>query len=142
MYVVRSCAMVLLLASCSVRNQSNVELPTTDVVALRPSWAVVVAGYVRLRETADTTAVIAGHLRAGDVARVVSIGLTPYVDGSERVRWIELSADGLDGWVLESDLVLFNNETQARNAASAMEQSATEQRVPGGDTSTVTGGGQ
>jgi hypothetical protein len=108
---------MLLVASCSPDAEDTVVLPTTGVAAIRPSWAVVETTYTRLREDADSDSPIAGHLRAGDVAEVRRISLSPYAENGRQIRWIEVSAEGHRGWVLESDLQMFDSEARARNAA-------------------------
>jgi hypothetical protein len=95
-----------------------VELPTTNVIALRPTWAVVMASYVRLHAEADSASAITGHLRRGDVASVDRVSLAGFAVPERRVRWVQLSSDGRSGWAAEDDLELFTSETQATNAAA------------------------
>ena len=111
---------MILVVSCAQDGESAVVLPTTGVSDIRPSWAVVVSTYVRLRNEADSESPITGHLRAGDVAEVETISLSPYSANGHQIRWIELSAEGHTGWVLESDLQLFRSERRARNAAATL----------------------
>lgn len=95
-------------------------LPPTPVVALRPTWAVIVEPYLRLRSEPQTDAPIAGHLRRGDVARIAAIGTAvAQVDG-ERHLWYRLETEGASGWTLDGALESFASEHRARNAARRM----------------------
>ena len=135
---------VLGVVSCAQDGESAVVLPTTGVSDIRPSWAVVVSTYVRLRDEADSESPITGHLRAGDVAEVVSISLSPYSANGHQLRWIELAAEGHTGWVLENDLQLFSSERRARNAAVTVQGSevSDDQVSVGGSDETGGAGGR
>jgi len=110
--------LALALGSCSEgRARVPVVLPATPVISLRPTWAVVAEPYLRLRAEPDSTASIAGHLRQGDVARIVAISPVVARVNGERRYWYQLAGNDVTGWALETALEAYGTEQRARNAS-------------------------
>lgn len=114
---------LVLLAGCSGgRDEQRVRLPPTPVVSLRPTWAVVTVPYLRLRESASAEAGIAGHLRRGEVARILAVStVAEQIDG-ERHLWFQLEAHSASGWALDMALESYGSEERARNAAQRLHE--------------------
>lgn len=112
--------MLLTLGACSSGDAyEEVSLPTTPVVALRPTWALIRVPYLRLYEQRDANSSIVGHLRMGDIAEVVAIGTRVLrVDGRPQ-RWYLLNSGQAQGWTTGGPLELFTSQERARNAASS-----------------------
>ena len=108
------------LGGCGVKAAPRVQLPATPVISVRPRWAVAITAYTRVRAQPTEDSAIRGHLRAGDVAEIVSIGATPALVDGRREYWHELSSDGLHGWVPGSDLRFYESRSRALNAARAL----------------------
>ena len=110
--------LVLLVTACADRDPfSEVRLPETPVATLRPTWALVRSPYLRLFESADQSSPITGHLRAGDVVRVLSIGTVEVATQNGRARWYQLELDAVRGWSLGGAVELYSSQERARNAA-------------------------
>ncbi len=101
---------VAFLGACSDRTPS-LTLPETPVLSGRGSYALVEAEYTRLFDRPDRDAVILSHGRRGDVLRVVG--------RTANLRWVEVDAPDMRGWIVMEDLVLFSSREQALNARHA-----------------------
>ncbi len=109
---------LVVAASCDASSEDEqIVLPETPVIALRPAWALVLEPYVRLYENPATDSTIAGHLRAGEIARVDSIGTQPIRIGARRYRWYRLSTDESGGWTVGGSIETFTSRDRAANAA-------------------------
>jgi hypothetical protein len=111
-------ATFLVAAGCDgSREEEPIVLPETPVIALRPTWALVVEPYVRLYEEPVTDSAIAGHLRAGEIARVDAIGTQPIRLGGAQYRWYRLSTDESAGWTVGRSIETYTSRDRAWNAA-------------------------
>ncbi len=111
-------SLVALFPSCSPSDPyADIHLPSTPVITLRPTWALVDAPYVRLYEESDPTSPIAGHLRRGDVVRIAAISTDIIRVAGEEVRWFLLEHNAFRGWTTGTVLELFTSEERARSAA-------------------------
>ncbi len=121
------------LSACGARVQSEVSLPPTPVITVRPNWAVAITSYARIRDEPSQDARIVGHLRVGEVAAIVAIGTNPAVTGGERYTWYEVMSSDLRGWAIGSDLMLYQSESRARNAAERFLHTSNQTTWPGGE---------
>jgi len=109
------------LASCSGgSSRVAVNLPSTPLIVLRPTWAVVREPYLRLRTDSQRDAPISGHLRRNEVAEIRAISpIVERVDGEIRY-WYFLEGVEVSGWALDDALEAYGSEHRARNAAERL----------------------
>ncbi len=113
-------ALLLILAfsatGCDRRPRvESIELPETPIVAVRDRWGVVTGSYVRVREEPRPEAAIKDYVRRGivvEVAEVMESG-----SGSGETDWFRITGADVDGWILESDLALYESRARAENAS-------------------------
>jgi hypothetical protein len=109
-------ALCLALISCSrERRIERVEFPTTPVLSVRSTWAVVVSPLLRVREQPDSRSTVLQHIRQGVVVEV--IGKSDREDEIEGQQdyWYRINYEGLKGWVFGPYLTL----SDSRDAAEA-----------------------
>ncbi|MFP4377848.1 MAG: hypothetical protein ACLFP4_12465 [Spirochaetales bacterium] len=117
LFIVIGALSAVTLGCDAAPEDEQIVLPETPVIALRPSWALVVEPYVRLFEEPATDAPIAGHLRSGEVARIDSIGTQPVRIGGVLYRWYQLSTEESGGWMVGRSIETFTSRDRAANAA-------------------------
>lgn len=109
-------------ASCSREARiGQVVLPTTPVLTVRSTWAVVVSPLLRVREQADTRSTVLQHIRQGVVVEV--IGKSDREDEIEGQLdyWYRINYDGLKGWVFGPYLILCDSRTAAEVEAARLQ---------------------
>ena len=101
---------------------ASIDLPSTPVLSVQSSWAVITSSHLRLRELPSLSARPLTTLWRGNVLEVVSKqNRKESVDGLSDF-WYQISYDGLGGWVFGGYLELFDSAERARDAARALDQ--------------------
>lgn len=95
----------------------KIELPTTSVLSIRSSWAVVTSTHLRLRESATVESTAVTTLWKGSVLEVLS-----KTDEAEEVEgetgyWYQVNFGGLTGWVFGAYLDIFSSKEKAETAS-------------------------
>ena len=109
-------------ASCGREGRvERVEFPTTPVLSVRSTWAVVVSPLLRVREQPDSRSTVLQHIRQGVVVEV--IGKSDREDEIEGQQdyWYRINYDGLKGWVFGPYLALADSRAAA-DAESARQR--------------------
>ena len=108
-------------ASCSREGRiERVEFPTTPVLSVRSTWAVVVSPLLRVREQPDSRSTVLQHIRQGVVVEV--IGKSDREDEIEGQQdyWYRINYDGLKGWVFGPYLTLSDSHAAAEAEAARL----------------------
>ncbi len=112
------CTIILTLVSCGVKHP---ELPETPVLTKSPSWIIVTAKWVRLKEQPDEQARDIAFLRYKDLAQLQK---RIYVPETQRI-WCELAyeLDGstVTGWVEARDVLIVETKEQALTVLKDMQ---------------------
>lgn len=109
-------------ASCSREGRiEHVEFPTTPVLSVRSTWAVVVSPLLRVREQPDSRSTVLQHIRQGVVVEV--IGKSDREDEIEGLvdYWYRINYDGLKGWVFGPYLTLCDSRAAAEAEATRLQ---------------------
>jgi hypothetical protein len=122
----------LAFVSCIRMGERSLRLQPNPVLTGGLGWAVVKDAYVRLKESPSDSAKDLDHLRRGGVflleARELGAapqgtgdahGTTDAAKSDDRGLWYKLESEGAKGWVRESELDIFQSQSQAERAASA-----------------------
>ncbi|MFW5728473.1 MAG: SH3 domain-containing protein [Spirochaetota bacterium] len=120
MFRLGATAMLLIAAigvtSCDRRPRvERIELPETPIVAVRDRWGVVSGSYVRVREEPRPDAPIKDYVRRGIVVEVTEV--IERRSGSGEGGWFRIADEGVDGWVRESAVTLYESRARAENAS-------------------------
>jgi len=110
---------LLAAASCSREGRiEHVEFPTTPVLTVRSTWAVVVSPLLRVREQPDSRSTVLQHIRQGVVVEV--IGKSDREDEIEGQQdyWYRINYEGLKGWVFGPYLAMFDSRAAAEAEAA------------------------
>ena len=115
---------VSLFAGCDRERATPVEinLPSTPVLAIDTSWAVITSSHLRLREQPEEASRIVTTLWRGYVLEVVSKqdhqteveGATDY--------WYQINFGGLQGWVFGAYLAFYPSREAAEAAGESLRQ--------------------
>lgn len=112
---------LLFLASCNRDARiAPVEFPTTPVLSVRSTWAVVRSPLLRVREQPGSRSPVLQHIRQGVVVEV--IGKSDREDEIEGQQdyWYRINYDGLKGWVFGSYLILSDSRAAAEAEAARL----------------------
>ena len=117
-------AFIVLLAASSCGREGRierVEFPTTPVLTVRSTWAVVVSPLLRVREQPDRGSTVLQHIRLGVVVEV--LGKSDREDEIEGQRdfWYRINYDGLKGWVFGPYLSLQDTRAAAEAEAARLQ---------------------
>lgn len=111
---------VLVFSSCSAaRMERVVSPPATPPLSRSIGFAVIVSSYVQVRDAPSPEGISLGYYRRGAVVPIEE-RRTVSSDG-KRQDWL-LNAGAEPGWVLESDVRLYDNEAKARTAAQGLDK--------------------
>lgn len=103
--------------SCAANvGDTEVVLPATPVISVRPQWAVANQLYTRVYAAPETGSSINGHLRLGDVASILAITASVRADGLSEL-WYHVRMRGLEGWISGGSLEFYESERRANNAS-------------------------
>jgi hypothetical protein len=116
-------AVSLCLCAASCRREGrieHVEFPTTPVLSVRSTWAVVVSPLLRVREQPDSRSTVLQHIRQGVVVEV--IGKSDREDEIEGQQdyWYRINYDGLKGWVFGPYITLADSRAAADAEAARL----------------------
>ena len=113
---------LLPLAACGRRQQvERIELPSTPVLSIRSTWAVVTSPFLRVRSEPLANAPVLAHIRRGAVLEVLS-----RTDRREELEqtssyWYQVSYEGLRGWVFGAFLELVDSRARAEGLAAQLD---------------------
>jgi hypothetical protein len=113
---------LLTLASCGRRPVAErIELPSTPVLSIRSTWAVVTSPFLRLRDEPLAKAAVLAHVRRGSVLEVLS-----RTDRKEELEetssyWYQVSYEGLRGWVFGAFLEIVDSRARAESLAAELD---------------------
>ncbi|MGL1892059.1 MAG: hypothetical protein OCD02_10550 [Spirochaetaceae bacterium] len=97
--------------------QIDIVLPETSVVSSNSSWGVVKDPYVRVRKSADIGEVISSAFRQGDIVKILKSSETTTLAEDGDLFWFYTVLDDVEGWVLGSDLSIYESKEQATTAS-------------------------
>lgn len=115
-------AIVLLisgLSACSRKEEEplKVELPSTPVLTVRTSWAVISSSHLRLRERPSVESNAVTTLWQNNVLEIISRDEKKQSVEGRSDYWYQVAYDGLQGWVFGAYLEMYESETEARRMA-------------------------
>lgn len=105
--------LIIIFSSCS-RNKMGVpaDLSTIENVVANGEWVVIVTPYAAFKNEPNKNASSSSHGRRGDVLFV--LGKSLQKEENHTVVWYKLE----QGWISESDLLIYSNKLQAEYASS------------------------
>ena len=110
---------VLLLCGCNRRREEIPVIPpaTSPLTQAQIGFGVVNVSYTRVNSEPDETSASPGHLRRGSVVRIIERRII--IVSARTDSWV-LVEESFQGWLRESLVDIYDNESQARTAAEAM----------------------
>ena len=111
-----------LLSACGRRPAvERIELPSTPVLSIRSTWAVVTSPFLRLRDEPLANAAVLAHIRRGSVLEVLS--RTDRREEQEQTisYWYQVSYEGLRGWVFGAFLEIVDSRPRAESLAAELD---------------------
>lgn len=113
---------VLFAALSSCADSESLELPEQHALTTGPDFAVATPLYARIHEDASASSEILGHLRRGDLARVVRRSAFAEETGGTLDFWYEIESDAGDGWVFGGFLSVYQRQARAERAAGELRE--------------------
>lgn len=105
---------LLLVASCNRPERiAPVSFPTTPVLSVRSTWAVVISPLLRVREKPDSRSPVLQHIRQGAVVEVIGTSDREDEIEGQQDYWYRINYDGLKGWVFGAYLILSDSRAAA-----------------------------
>jgi hypothetical protein len=114
-YSVVGFLLILLFFSCSQKEIPPVNMEQTPVISGSLGWAVVTMAYIMLKTEPAYEAGDSSAVRKGDVLKIIARRMPEA--GTRIGPWYKVDFNGSEGWLNESSLALYKNESQARKAA-------------------------
>jgi len=108
----------LLLSACGPISGGNLVTPppTPPLSRNAVGYALVRTAYVNVLDTPETTGVSIAYFRQGTILRVLERRMVK--NGTAPVSWVLVQeGNSKKGWVLESELQVYDTEEQAKTAA-------------------------
>ena len=120
---------VVMLVGCRARQE--IELPTTEVLASRHLWGVVVSRYARIHIDQGRETEIRGYLRRGEIVELVRQNPIIATTDNQDNFWYFVRTDQdnsqLDGqrngWIFGSDMETYATRGRAINSSRLLRQS-------------------
>jgi len=100
----------------------QVELPSTPVLTVRTSWAVISSSHLRLRERPSVESNAVTTLWKNNVLEIISRDEVKQTVEGHNGYWYRVAYDGLQGWVFGAYLELFESEAEARRKARSQRE--------------------
>jgi hypothetical protein len=99
----------------------NIQLPSTSVLSINSTWAVVSSNYLRMRKNPSRTAEVLDGLTKGTVVEIIVSTEREETVENETARWYRVDLEGLKGWVFGAYLDIFDTRAKAVAHAEAMQ---------------------
>ncbi|GHV52624.1 hypothetical protein AGMMS49579_10200 [Spirochaetia bacterium] len=118
--------MVLALNSCNRKNEDIPIIPPVTPPLSRPyiGYGVINVSYTHVVEEPDPASPSLGYLRRGSIVKIIE--RRPFINqgnpssaGGAAESWV-LADGGFQGWLTESVMDIYDNESRARTAAESM----------------------
>jgi hypothetical protein len=115
--------MVLVLNSCNRKNEDILITPPVTPPLSRQliGYGVINVSYTHVVEAAESGAPSLGYLRRGSIVKVIERRPLVNVVAGNVESWV-LVEGNFQGWLTESVVDIYDNESQARTAAGSMPQ--------------------
>ena len=112
-FVVVSCA--------KEKPERSIQLPSTSVLSIGSTWAVVKSNYLRMRKNPSRTADVLDGLTKGTVVEILMATEREERVENETARWYRVDLEGLKGWVFGAYLEIFESRSKAVVHAEAIQ---------------------
>ncbi|HET7838259.1 MAG TPA: hypothetical protein VFL04_00770 [Rectinemataceae bacterium] len=109
--------LLFLLLSCRGSGEGSVKLDPTPPISRGPGWAIVKEAYARLKERPSAASADKAHLRRGSVVELEGRELGLPGKDEDRGFWYALKAEGIEGFMRETELDVFSTRELAERAA-------------------------
>ncbi len=98
-------------------DEGELTLPSVPPVREYPEWALVTFPYARLHAGPERSSAIVGHVRSGEVVRIVGRRASVEREQDRTVRWLRVAREGQDeAWISDREADLFDTQAQAERA--------------------------
>lgn len=110
---------ILILVGCSKKSEMSidVDLPETSVVSSSSRWGVVKYPYIRVRKSPDVEDLISSAFRQGDIVKILKSSEFSSSEKGEDIIWVFTVLDEVEGWVMGSNLSIYESREQATTAS-------------------------
>jgi hypothetical protein len=116
-----SCLLLVMLGACQPRgSQERIIFPSTPVLSIRSTWAVVKSPLLRVRVEATNKSSVLSHIRMGVVVEVIARSDKEEAVEDETAFWYRINYEGLKGWVFGSYLEVFETRAKAEKFAESL----------------------
>jgi hypothetical protein len=108
-------ALALVMAACGSRGgEKPIVLPPTLLFRNFIGYGVIIVSYTHVLDQPRDNALSQGYVRKGSIVRVLERRLVQKNGGS--IPWVFIEG-GYQGWLEESNIQIYDNESQAKTAA-------------------------
>ena len=111
------CAAVFTIGCSRDLPLTGLDMPTTPVLAIKVSWAVVSSPYLRVRSKPQSNAEVVAHLRNSSIVEILAKTSYPETVEGKSDYWYEIACDGIRGWVFGNYLEFYNSREEAEKAS-------------------------
>jgi len=117
-YLVMIIALPHGIIGCSKSEEiPEIKLPSTTVLSIQSTWAVVTSTHLRLRGNPSTESIAVATLWKGSVLEVMTRSEKKEIVEGENDYWYQVSFGGLTGWVYGAYLEIFSSKDKAEKAS-------------------------
>jgi hypothetical protein len=111
-------ALTAVLGGCMKGEEiPEINLPSTSVLSIQSTWAVVTSTHLRLRENPSTESSAVATLWKGNVLEILTRSDKKEIVEDERDFWYQIKFGGLTGWVFGAYLDVHSSREKAEEAA-------------------------
>lgn len=116
--------LILLITGTGCQKKENsldIELPTTNILAVKSTWGVITSTYLRVRDEPTVSSSAVTLLGRGDILEIISQDSHKQEVEGIMDYWYEILYDGIQGWVFGHYIQLFENRHDALDAARSLD---------------------
>jgi uncharacterized protein YgiM (DUF1202 family) len=107
--------------SCRGGRPERIVLPSTPVLSIRSTWAVVKSPLLRVRAEPSNKSEVLSHVRIGVAVEIIARSDNEDTLENEVAYWYRINYDGLKGWVFGSYLEIFDSRSLAEKYAEKLQ---------------------
>lgn len=110
--------LIFLLAGCSKDEvKGEINLPETSVISSNSRWGVVKFPYIKVRKDPKDAELISSAFRQGDIVKILKSTEFKDITDQGDIYWYYTVLGDVEGWILGSDLSIYDSKEQATSAS-------------------------
>ena len=115
--------LIIFFSSCRKEETTiDIKLPETSVVSSNSRWGVVKYPYIRVRKNPSDKDEVSAAFRQGDIVKILKTTEFLATGDDLDVFWYYTVSGDIEGWVVESDLSIYDSREQATTASKMFKE--------------------